>query len=65
MDGYMKIPEVLKFLGISRTTLWRWEKLKDFPKAKKGPGGKRWKKTAIEAYYDGRYRPSKKAENPA
>lgn len=60
---YLTMADLIAFFGCTYSTIWRWQKREDFPKPRVVPGGKIWKRSAIEAYFDGRYRP-KKNEKP-
>ena len=60
---YMTMADLIAFYGCTYSTIWSWQKREDFPKPREGPGGKIWKRSAIEDYLDGRYRP-KKTEKP-
>jgi len=53
MSEYVSYEEVMKILGIGRSTLWLWLKNKnDFPKPFKAGRKLRWKLSEIEAYLE-------------
>ena len=52
-SGILRLPEVLKLVGLSRTTLWRRIKSGDFPAAiLLGPPGSRAKGWLLEEILD-------------
>jgi len=53
MSEYMSYEEVMKILGVGRSTLWLWLKTKDnFPKPFRAGRKLRWKRSEIEAYLE-------------
>lgn len=58
IEGFMRMPQVLHLLGISRTSLWRGIKEGRFPKAVKlGPRTSAWRvediRKLINSYAEG------------
>jgi len=48
LDRFLREPEVLRLLGVSQMTLYRWEKGGRFPKRYKiGPNSVAWKESAV------------------
>lgn len=52
--GYMTVPEVAAYLGVSRQTIWRWLRDLDFPSHQpSGPRGRRlFKRSEVDAWID-------------
>ncbi len=47
--------QVLKVLGVSRTTLWRWQAAGEFPSPLRlGDATFRWRRAEIEAWLESR-----------
>ena len=52
MPAIMRLPEVLTMLGISATTIWRWERQGRFPRRLKlGPHLTGWVKSEVEEWF--------------
>ena len=55
LDQLLRFTDVQKAVGISRTTLWRWEAKNFFPKRRQlGPNSVAWKKSEVEAWIQSR-----------
>ena len=55
MSGFLRMPEVLKLTGLSRTTIWRMEARGDFPrKVKLGPRAVAYRASEVEEWMDSR-----------
>ena len=51
----LRTADVISILGISRSTLWRWEKSPDFPpKVRLGPNTVGWCQADILEWLDGK-----------
>ena len=61
-SDFYQTDELLEILGCSYSTLRRWISLKRFPDGVKAPGGKRWKRSKVEMFLEGRKLPK---PNPA
>lgn len=56
-DRIIREPELLKRIGVSSTTLWRWEKNGLFPKRiPLGPNCKGWLESEINEWFDKKVR---------
>jgi prophage regulatory protein len=55
LDSILRIKEVLRITGLSRTTLWRLERIRKFPKRRKlGARAIGWLASEIRAWVDSR-----------
>jgi len=50
MDGLMNAVDIMEFMRISRTTLWRLLQYDDFPKPVMVMGMKRWRRDELESW---------------
>ena len=51
MRNILRVPEVCKFLSISKPTLFRWRRLELFPQPiRLGPNSVGWEQKTIEAW---------------
>lgn len=51
----LRTDEVAERLGVSRTTLWRWEREGDFPdRIKLGPNSVGWRESDLEDWLEQR-----------
>jgi prophage regulatory protein len=48
----MNVSEVADYLGVSKLTIWRWEKSGEIPKAIAIGGTIRWKRSDIQKWLD-------------
>ena len=57
MTRYMRLKELLKRLGVSRATLYRWMQVYDFPRPiKLGPNTSAWVESEVDEWLDRRPR---------
>jgi len=55
LDQFLRFTDVQRAVGISRTTLWRWERKNLFPKRRQlGPNSVAWLKSEIETFIQSR-----------
>jgi predicted DNA-binding transcriptional regulator AlpA len=52
IDKLLTQKEIMEAFKISRTTLWKWQRLNQFPKAKKIGNRLYWPETKIKAFLD-------------
>ena len=51
----VRAKELAGSLGVDRSTLWRWAKVSDFPKAYKlGPNTVAWDEAEVKTWLEGR-----------
>lgn len=54
MNALLRQRDLMEFMSISRATLWRIQKHKDFPKPVIIMGCKRWRREDVEAWLEGK-----------
>ena len=55
LDRFLRTRELLKLLGISRSTLWEWRRIGHFPAGCQiGPHTLAWRESAVRAWMEER-----------